>query len=190
MIVLAKLSKSLFASMTLTLPSFMRSSDEVSQMFQCGCIPNSSGNKLRKVIKISKSDVRLPRNCKFPSEVFLYPPPPNWFFTCGENLVPMSVKKRKEVNLCLLVCLFVSLFVRPSGRPILASNLRPSVRPSVRPSGPSVCSVRLSIGRSVGRSVVCSFVRSIVRSFEHSFDHRPFVRSFMIKANSLADKSP
>ena len=43
-------------------------------------------------VKISsKSDVRLPRYCKFSSGVFFYPPP--WFFTCGENLVPMSVNR-------------------------------------------------------------------------------------------------
>ena len=41
-------------------------------------------------MKISlKSDVRLPRYCKFSSGVYFATPP--WFFTCGENLVPMSV---------------------------------------------------------------------------------------------------
>ena len=46
---------------------------------------------LLDIVKISsKSDVRLPRYCKFSSGVFFTPSP--WFFTCGENLVPMRVK--------------------------------------------------------------------------------------------------
>ena len=44
---------------------------------------------LARIYKISStSDVRLSRYCKFSSGCF-YPP---WFFTCGENLVPMRVK--------------------------------------------------------------------------------------------------
>ena len=44
---------------------------------------------------LSKSDVRLLRNCKFSSGVFFTPP---WFFTCGENLVPMKVKNFFELT--------------------------------------------------------------------------------------------
>ena len=58
----------------------------VAQIFQRVCMSDSSGYKLKIS---SKSDVRLPRYCKFSSGVFFLPPP--WFFTCGKNLVPMSV---------------------------------------------------------------------------------------------------
>ena len=37
----------------------------------------------------SESDVRLPRYCKFPNfPLGCFYPPPFWFFTCGDNLVP------------------------------------------------------------------------------------------------------
>ena len=84
---LAKLTKSFFSKCDLDLiliyEVIQRDSSNISTGLYAGFI-------WLDTVKISsKSDVRLPRYCKFSSGVFFLPP---WFFTCGENLVPMSVK--------------------------------------------------------------------------------------------------
>ena len=83
---LAKPAKSFFSKCDLDLTLIY----EVIQQASSNILAGLYGRFIwLEYLKISlKSDIRLLRYCKFSSGVFFLPP---WFFTCGENLVPMSV---------------------------------------------------------------------------------------------------